>query len=324
MNRREFIGAFGGVAAWPLAARAQRPDRLRHIAILTGLAEDNPETKVRLTAFRQGLEKLGWSEGRNLRIDIRYAPAGAQAQALAQELVALRPEVIFANSTPMATALQRETNSIPIVFVGVSDPVGSGFIKSLARPGGNLTGLLLYEEGIAGKWLAMLKEIAPGLARAALLANQKTTPYAYFLRAAEASASSLGLEVVPGHFENDADIESAIESFARVPNGGLVVPPDLTSVLHRDRIVASAARHRLPAVYALRVFVAAGGLMSYGTDRLDEFRRAASYVDRILRGAAAADLPVQARPSLRPSSTSRPPRPSASTCRRCCSPAPTR
>jgi putative ABC transport system substrate-binding protein len=194
----------------------------------------------------------------------------------------------------MAAALQRETGTIPIVFVYVSDPIGSGFVASLARPGGNLTGLLLYEEGITGKWLAMLKEMAPRLARAALVANPKTTPYDYFLRAAEAVAPSLEIELVPSPVENAADIEGTIESFARVPNGGLVLPPDITTTVHRDLIVALAARHRLPAVYSARFLVVAGGLMSYGTYFVDMSRQAAAYVDRILRGAKPAELPVQA------------------------------
>jgi putative ABC transport system substrate-binding protein len=264
--------------------------------VLVVNAEDNPETKARLAAFRQGLERLGWSEGRNVRIDYRFAPASSavQAQVLAKELVALQPDVILGHSTVIAAALQRESHAIPIVFLSVSDPIGSGFIASLARPGGNLTGLMQYEASITGKWLAMLKEIAPRLARAALVANPKTSPYDYFLRAAEALAPSLAMAIVPSPIENAADIERAISSFARVPNSGLLLPPDSTTIVHRDLIISLATRYRLPAVYALRVFVAAGGLMSYGIDIIDVFRQAASYVDRILRGAKPADLPVQA------------------------------
>jgi putative tryptophan/tyrosine transport system substrate-binding protein len=264
---------------------------MRGIGVLASLAEDDPEMRARLAAFRQGLEKLGWSEGRNVRIETRYAPAAKadQAQVFAKELIALQPDAILAHSTPITAALQRESRTIPIVFVNVSDPIGSGFIASLARPGANLTGLLLYEEGITGKWLAMLKEIAPHLSRAALVANPKTTPYDYYLRAAEAIAPSLAIEVVPSPVENAADIERAIESLAGVPNGGLVVPPDATASSHRDLIVALAARYRLPAVYSYRDFVAGGGLMSYGTHFVDLFRQAASYVDRILRGAKPAD-----------------------------------
>src|SRR3989442_460075 len=199
MRRREFIGLLSGAAAWPLVARAQQGERMRRIGALAGNAEDDPEMKVRLAAFRQGLERLGWSEGRNVRIDLRFAPASSadQAQALAKELVALQPDVILAHTTPIAAALQREGRAIPIVFLSVSDPIGSGFVASLARPGGNLTGFLNYEASITGKWLAMLKEIAPRLARAALMANPKTTPYDYFVRAAETMAPSLAIELVP-------------------------------------------------------------------------------------------------------------------------------
>ena len=295
MKRRQFITLLGGAAAaWPIAARAQQPDRVRRVGVLIDLTEDDPEMKSRLVAFRGGLERRGWSEGRNVHIDIRSAAGNAdQHRPLAKELLALQPDVILAHSTHVTEALQQENRTVPIVFVTVSDPIGSGFIASFARPGGNLTGMLFYEEGIAGKWLAMLKEIAPHLARAALIANPKTTPYDYFLRSAKAVASSLAIELVPSHVETAADIERAIVTFARVPDGGLVLPPDSTTSLHRDLIIELAARHRLPAVYPARFFVAAGGLMSYATDQVDMFRRAASYVDRILRGDKPADLPVQ-------------------------------
>jgi putative tryptophan/tyrosine transport system substrate-binding protein len=216
-----------------------------------------------------------------------------QARTVAKELIALQPDVILGQSPPLVAALQRETHAIPIVFVSVSDPIGKGFIASLARPGGNITGLEVYEESITSKWLVMLKEIAPHLMRAALLANPKTASLDYFLRVAQATAPSLAIEIVPSPIETAADIERTIESFARVPNGGLVMPPDGTTMVNRDLIITLAARHRLPAVYALRAFVAAGGLMSYGTDYVDMHRQAASYVDRILRGAKPADLPVQ-------------------------------
>ena len=295
VRRREFITLLGGAAAWPLAARAQQPDRMRRIGVLVNLAEDDPEMQLWLTAFRQGLEKLGWSEGRNVRIDYRFHTAGAdQVQVPVKELVALQPDVILAEGTSTAAAFKRESRAIPIVFVAVSDPIGSGFIASLARPGGNLTGVLQYEASITGKWLAMLKEIAPGLARSALVANPKVTAYDHFLRASETMASSLAIELVPSPVENAADIERVIGSFARVPNGGLVFPPDSTTTSNRHLIITLAARLRLPAVYAIRAFVAAGGLMSYNTDRSDLFRQTASYVDRILRGANPADLPVQA------------------------------
>jgi len=296
IGRRKFLATLGGAAAtWPIAARAQQPDRMQRIGMLLALAEDDPETKARLAAFRQGLEKRGWSEGRNVRIDYRFAPDSAQVQVLAKELVALQPVVILAHATPVTAALQRESRTIPIVFAAVVDPIGSGFVASLPRPGGNITGVMNYEYSVTGKWLAMLKEIAPSLVRAALMANPKTaTYYDYFLRAAEAVAPSVGIELVPALVENPTDIERAIESFASAPNGGLVVIPDVTTIVHRDLIIAIAARHRIPAVYYSRVFVAAGGLMCYGLDYVDSFRQAASYVDRILRGDKPADLPVQA------------------------------
>jgi ABC-type uncharacterized transport system substrate-binding protein len=296
MNRREFITLLGGAAAsWPLGARAQQAERMRRVGVLVGSAEDESDIRARLAGFRQGLEKLGWSEGRNVRIDARFA-AGRPDQfpVLAKELVALQPDVILAHSPPIAAALQRENRAIPIVFVSISDPIGAGFVSSLARPGGNITGMLQYEAGIAGKWLAMLKEIAPSLGRVILLANPKTTAFNYFQHSAELLAPSLAIELVTSRIETPADIERAIAAFAELPNGGLLLPPDSTTILHRDLVVALAAHYRLPSVYAIRVFVAAGGLMSYGTDQVEIFRQAASYVDRILRGAKAADLPVQA------------------------------
>jgi putative ABC transport system substrate-binding protein len=233
-------------------------------------------------------------EGRTVRIDYRFAAADAgRYQPLAKELVALQPEVILGVSTPVTAALQRETNAIPIVFLGVSDPIGSGFAASLARPGGNLTGLMMYDVGIAGKWLAMLKETAPRLARAALVAGPRTTAYDYFVRNAEVAGSSLGIEIVPTPVADAADIERGIESFSRVANGGLVLPSDSTTFVHRGLVIALAARHSLPAIYAFRLFVTAGGLMSYGVDLGDPFQQAAYYVDRILRGTKPSDLPVQ-------------------------------
>ena len=282
MIRREFITLLGGAAAWPLAARAQQPDGMRRIGVLMGLAEDDPEIKARFAAFRQGLEKRGWSEGRNVRIVYRFAPAAAQVQVLAKELVALQPDVILANSTPVIAALQRESRTIPIVFALVADPIGSGFVASLPRPGGNITGVMLYEASVTGKWLAILKEIAPRLVRAALVANPKTaTFYDNYVHAAEAAAPSLGIEPVPTFVENASDIERAIASFGSAPNGGVVLIPDVTTTVHRNLIIALAARHRVPAVYYARYWVAAGGLMSYGNDFIDVFRQAASYVDRI-------------------------------------------
>ena len=260
-----------------------------------GLAEDDPDTKARLSGLRQGLENLGWSEGRNVRIDYRFSPAGARAQALARELVALKPNVIVSNATPATRALQLETNTIPIVFTGVTDPIGSGFIASLARPGRNITGFLLFEASMTSKWLAMLKELAPDLARVALIINPTTAPYyEFYLQPARTAATSLGIELVLGAVGATAsDIERVIAALARLPNSGLVLPPDTNTILHRDLIIKLAASLSLPAVYSDRFSVAAGGLMCYTTDRTDQFRTAASYVDRILRGAKPADLPVQ-------------------------------
>jgi putative ABC transport system substrate-binding protein len=297
VRRREFITLTGAAAAWPLAARAQQPDRIRRIGVLAGLAEDDPEMTARLAAFRQGLEKRGWSEGRNVRIDYRFAPESSadRLQVLAKELIALQPEVILAQATPVVAALQRETRTLPIVFTNTADPIGSGFVASLPRPGGNITGVMLYEASVTGKWLAMLKEIAPRLDRVALITNPKTAPfYNYYLRAAESLSPSLGVKLVPGLVENSADIERTIGAFARTPNGGLLVPPDSGMIVHRDLIIALAAEHSLPAVYWLPRFVAEGGLMCYGADAVDMFRQTAAYVDRILRGDNPADLPVQA------------------------------
>jgi putative ABC transport system substrate-binding protein len=299
MRRRAFITLFGAAAAssfsWPRAARAQQPSGTRRIGLLVSGAQDDPNMQERNAAFRQALEQLGWSEERNIRIDYRYSAASPERlPQLAKELIALKPDAIFAHTTPAVKALQQETRTIPVVFVNVSDPIGSGVVPSLARPGGNITGLLLYEEGITGKWLGMLKEIAPRLKRAALVANPSSTPYDYFLRSARTVAPALGIELAPTPVANAGDIERTFEAVAREPNAGLVVLPDGTSILHRDLIIVLAARHRLPVVYAYRFFVTAGGLMSYGTDILEQNRQAASYVDRILRGTNPADLPVQA------------------------------
>jgi putative ABC transport system substrate-binding protein len=296
MRRREFIALLGGAAAgWPLAARAQQGERVRRIGVLVGGNENDPEMQPRVAPFRQELEKLGWSEGRNIRIETVFAAGKTdQYSRLAKEMIAKQPEAIFAHTTPLVAALRRESRTVPIVFVSVSDPIGSGLVESLARPGGNVTGLMLYEEGITGKWLSMLKEIAPNLARVTVMADPSTMPYDYYMRSAKARASSLGVEIVPSPVSGAADIERSIESAASAPNGGLVVLPSGTSILHRDLIIVATARHRLPTVYGFRFFVAAGGLMSYGTNLADQSRQAASYIDRILRGANPADLPVQA------------------------------
>ena len=294
MNRRTLITLLGGAAAaWPLAARAQQADRVRRIGVLVGLPEHDANMIARLTALRQELDRLGWSEGRNVHIEYRYAPAGAHVEELAKELLALQPDVIVAHTVSVAGALRRQTRTIPIVFVSVGDPFGAGFIASLARPGGNLTGLMTFEASIAGRWVAMLKEVAPHLKRAMFLGNPKTTTYDYYLRAADAAAMALNVELSPTHVESSSDIERSIADFAPGQNVAMVVPPDLTTSTYGDLIVALANKHRLPAVYAFSYLVVGGGLMSYGTDRVAEMRQAASYVDRLLRGAAPGDLPVQ-------------------------------
>ena len=296
MRRREFITLLGGAAALsPFAAHAQQAERVRRVGILLTFSDEDPEAKAWLAAFRQWLERRGWWEGRNLHIDIRSASARSERiPGLAKELIALQPDVLLAQSTAAARALQRETQTLPIVFVHVSDPIGAGIVTSLARPEANLTGVLHYEAGIVGKWLAMLKEMSPRLARVAVLANSKTTAFDYFLRSAQGAAPSLGVEVVPSRIENAADIERSLEEFARLPDSGLFLPPDATTILHQNLIVRVAEGHRLPAVYPMQVFVKTGGLMSYGTDQDSMFRLVASYVDRILRGDKPADLPVQA------------------------------
>lgn len=261
-----------------------------------GLAEDDPDSKARVGAFRQGLEKLGWSEGRNIHLDVRFAlPANEQqVQMRVKELLAVSPDVVVAQTTAIAAAFRRESRNVPIVFVAVGDPIGAGFIANLARPGGNLTGLTLYDGSVTGKWLEMLKEIDPRVARAAFIINPKTSSFPLPAGEIETMARSLAIELTLSTIENAGDIGRVIESFASSPNGGLVFPPNATTTANRDLIVALAARYRLPAVYAWREFVAAGGLLSYGTNFVELFRQAASYVDRILRGSVPADLPVQA------------------------------
>lgn len=292
MRRRKFLVLVGSGTAWPLLVRTQ--ERVRHIGVLVPLAEDDPEQKGPIAAFRQELERLGWTDGRNVRFTYRYSSGGPlQFPQLVKEMIALRPEVIFAQSTGMVSVVKRETNTIPVVFVNVSDPIGSGFVESLARPGGILTGPMLFEAGVAGKWLAMLKEVAPATSRALLMANPKTTAYDYFLRMVQPAAISAGIELIPAHVENTADMDRAVETFARTPGGGMVLLPDSTNFRARHHIVALAAKHRVPAVYPERPYVEAGGLMHYGTHRNELFRLAATYVDRILRGANPAEIPVQ-------------------------------
>jgi putative tryptophan/tyrosine transport system substrate-binding protein len=296
MRRREFMALLGGAVAWPSPARAQQSERMRRVGVLANNVETDPVLQSQIAVFRQALQQLGWIEGRNVQVDVRFTGnAYDRVPQVAEDLVARGPDVIFAHTTLAVKALQAKTRTIPIVFVFVSDPVGAGVVASLARPGGNTTGLLLYEESIVGKWLGMLKEISPHLTRAALVANPKGFTYDHFTRSSKAIAPALGIELVPAPVENDAaDIEQRIAAFASAPDGGLFVPPDNTTVQHRDLIISLAARHRVPAVYSFRDFTARGGLMSYGTDTLEQARQAASYVDRILRGVDPANLPVQA------------------------------
>ena len=296
MQRREFITLFGSsVVAWPLTARAQQSDQMRRVGVLINEPEDGPQVQESLAAFRRELDRLGWSEGHNVRFDIHFTEGDlAKMQELAKAMAASQPDVIFVHTTPFVAAMQKQTRTIPIVFVNASDPVGSGFVASLARPGGNLTGLLLYEDSIVGKWLGMLKEIAPQTARVALMANPKVETYAYFSKEAQRVAPQLGIDLVLSPVESAADVKRVIESFARASNGGLFFPPNVASSSNRDLIIALASQHRLPAVYAFRFFAAKGGLISYGVDQVALFANAASYVDRILHGEKPGDLPVQA------------------------------
>ena len=298
MRRREFIALFGGAAAaWPLAARGLEPDHARRVGMLIGYAENDPETQARLAAFRQGLEQLGWTEGRNVRIDYCFAPTGPdQARQLAQELVALRPDILVGNSTPATAALMHETRTIPVVFVGVSDPLGSGFVAGIARPGGNATGFTNFEPSLIGKWLELLKKIAPGIARAAVIFNPKTAPGegSFFMGPFDSIARSLGVEPIAARVSDPAEIASAVTAIGREPGGSLIVMPDAFTTVHRQLIILLAARHALPAIYPYRYQAVDGGLLSYGVDTVDLLRRAAPYVDRILKGEKPKDLPVQA------------------------------
>ena len=295
MKRREFITMTGAAAAWPLVARAQQGDR-RRIGLLLSYAESDPEAQARVAGFREGLQKLGWTEDDNIRIDIRWGASDARVmQRFAKELVEIRPDLILSHNTPTTTTLLQETRTIPIVFAVVSDPVGSGFVASFARPGGNLTGFTNIEPMMAGKWLELLKEIAPRVNRAAFLFNPATAPYAeYYLRPFKAGAASLALEAISAPVRDTSELESAIAAQARAPNGGLVVMTDSFLVTHRAAITSLAARYSLPAVYPFRSFIEEGGLLSYGNDVVDNFRRAATYADRILKGAKPGELPVQA------------------------------
>jgi len=295
MRRRDFITLIGGAAvAWPLAARAQQGDRVRRIGVLMNIAADDSETQARRAAFLQGLQELGWSEGRNLRIDYRWGVGDTDRhRANAAELVALAPDVILAHGGPIMGALQRATRAVPIVFVSVTDPVGAGYVASLARPGGNATGFILFEFGISGKWLELLKQIAPRLTRVAVLRDPAIPSGTGQFGAIQAVAPSFGVELSPIDLRDASGIERAVRAFARQPDGGLIVTAAAFAQIHRALIMTLAARHRLPAVYPYRYVVTSGGLISYGPDQIDQYRRAAGYVDCILRGEKPADLPVQ-------------------------------
>jgi putative tryptophan/tyrosine transport system substrate-binding protein len=296
MKRREFIMLIGdAVAVWPLAARAQQPERIRRIGVLTGLAADDPDAQARYAAFLQGLQQLGWTDGRNVRIDTRWAAGNADnIRKYAAELAALAPDVILGSGSAAVGSLLQATRAVPIVFAIVPDPVGSGFVDSLARPGGNATGFMQFEYSLSGKWLELLKQIAPGVTRAAVLWDPAITAGIGQFAIIQSVAPSLGVELSPVSVRDAGEIERAIAAFARISNGGLIVTASALSVVHREQIITLAARHKLPAVYFTRFFVTGGGLISYGADFIDQMRRAAGYVDRILKGEKPADLPVQA------------------------------
>jgi putative ABC transport system substrate-binding protein len=303
LRRREFIAGLGGAAAArPLAARAQQGDRVRRIGVLIGFDENDPLVKSIASAYTRALADLGWSEGRNVRIDLRSAgPDTNRLRALARELVGLRPDIILARSTPATIALQRETRTIPIVFDGVPDPVARGIVPRLNQPGGNVTGFALLEASLGGKWLELLSEIAPGLKRAAITFNPETAamfnpdaaPAPVFMPSFETAARSLKVETITAPVHDEGEIETAIVALGREPGGGLVVMPGAFNVTHRAAIISAAARSKVPAVYFASVFARDGGLLSYGPDPLDPWRRTASYVDRILRGEKPGNLPVQ-------------------------------
>jgi len=295
MRRRQFIAGLGSAVAWPMVARGQA-ERVRRIGVLMDRDENDTEGKAQLSAFARGLAELGWTDGRNLRMDIRLAAANLdRMRMLAKELVDLQPDVILAVSTPVTAALQRETRTIPIVFATTSDPIGSGFVASLARPGGNITGFINIEAGMSGKWLELLTQIAPGVKRAAIMFNPDTAADggSYYLPPFEAAARSLAVAPIAAPVRSDAEIESVIASLGREPQGGLVVASDGFMFVHRAPIISLAARHNVPAVYWHSVYARDGGLLAYGSDLVEISHRSASYVDRILRGANPAELPVQ-------------------------------
>ncbi len=295
MQRREFITLVGGaVAAWPLTARAQQQDRVRRIGVLMGFAENDEVWQAYLTAFKQRLQDLGWTDGRNVRIDIRFTGDNTERTRMAAaELVALAPDVIFVSTNPVVSAMIQATRSIPIVFTWVSDSVGSGYVASLAHPGGNVTGFHNFEPAMGGKWLGVLKQIAPQVRRAAVVHVPEIAANIAFIRVAEAASTSLGMTVTGAGVRDAADIDRVLTEFAREPNGGLIVTPSPLTATRRELIIASAARLGLPAIYPFRFYAASGGLVSYGIDQLETVREVASYVDRILRGANPGELPVQ-------------------------------
>jgi putative tryptophan/tyrosine transport system substrate-binding protein len=297
MRRREFITLVGTAAtAWPLAARAQQPDRLRRIGVLMAVAENDPQYQAFVAAFREELQNVGWAEGNNIRIDVRWAALDADVmQRSAKELIALQPDLILSNNTPTTAAMLQQTRTVPIVFATVADPVGSGFAASLARPGGNATGFATIEGSLGGKWLELLKEIAPRVTRVGLLFNPSSAPYAeYYLTSFNTAAASFGVEAVTAPVHDMPGAGSVVAALARDRNGGLIVLNEEFTITNRAEIIALAAQHRLPAVYPFHFFAELGGLLSYGVDLTDNFRRAARYADRILRGANPSELPVQA------------------------------
>ena len=295
MQRREFIRLISGAAAWPLAARAQQPDRMRRIGVLTPGAADEPENKARIAAFLLGLRELGWTDGTNVQIVYRWSGGNvADARKYASELAALAPDVILATGGAGAGPMLQATRTVPIVFAIVPDPVGSGFVKGLSRPGGNATGFMMFEYSLCGKWLELLKQIAPRVTRAAVLRDPAIEAGIGQFAVIQSVAPSVGVEVSPVNLNNVAEIESEVAAFAGSANGGLISTASALSLVHRDLIIKLAAQYNLPAVYQERSYVAAGGLTSYGPNYLDQFRRAAGYVDRILKGEQPGDLPVQA------------------------------
>jgi putative tryptophan/tyrosine transport system substrate-binding protein len=294
MRRREFIAGLGSAAAWPLAARAQQGDRVRRIGVLMPPDENDQVAKARLSAFKQALADLGWTDGRNVRMDLRGGGGDInRSRALAQELVGLQPDIILTGGTPATAAVQRETRTIPIVFVNPLDPVASGLVARLDRPSGNITGFATHEATLGGKWLELLSEIAPGLKRAAIMVNPDALPASAHMPSLEAAARSLKVVLTIAPVHSDAEIETAITALGHEPGGGLVVMTDVFTIAYRESIISAAARNNVPAVYSLTVFARDGGLLSYGADQVDNWRRAASYVDRILRGEKPGDLPVQ-------------------------------